>query len=81
MYFLSEQLCEDSGSFLALLVTRILDVPDLQIPEPLHLRHGEGYHNLVGDYENWDYVDAHLTPNGWKQASPHHVIAAKPACC
>lgn len=31
------------------------------------VRHGEGYHNLVGDYENWDYVDAHLTPNGWKQ--------------
>ncbi|KAK9809580.1 hypothetical protein WJX73_004066 [Symbiochloris irregularis] len=32
------------------------------------VRHGEGFHNLVGDYDNWDYVDAHLTEAGWQQA-------------
>ncbi len=31
------------------------------------VRHGEGYHNLIGDYQNWDYMDAHLTPAGWEQ--------------
>lgn len=54
----------------------------------LHIiRHGEGFHNVAARqdrdaYRNWNYSDAHLTANGWKQAhklgehlrrSPVHV--------
>ncbi|GFR43714.1 hypothetical protein Agub_g4824, partial [Astrephomene gubernaculifera] len=37
------------------------------------IRHGQGFHNVAGhinhdNYKLWDYVDAHLTELGWRQA-------------
>jgi len=36
------------------------------VPQTVYLiRHGEGFHNI-----GWEHnLDAHLTPNGWKQAA------------
>ena len=38
----------------------------------IQVRHAQGYHNVAGDidynaYMSHDYVDAALTPLGWKQ--------------
>lgn len=37
------------------------------------IRHGEGFHNVAGhvdheNYKGWEWEDAHLTANGWRQA-------------
>ena len=35
------------------------------------IRHGKGFHNEVveyADYAKWDFFDAHLTEQGWRQA-------------
>ena len=41
----------------------------------IQVRHAQGYHNVAGDidynaYMCHDYVDAALTPLGWKQVIP-----------
>jgi hypothetical protein len=44
-------------------------------------RHGQGYHNVAGhanheNYKSEDWFDAHLTPEGWRQAEKlnNHII-------
>ncbi|KAI7841457.1 hypothetical protein COHA_004852 [Chlorella ohadii] len=50
------------------------------------IRHGEGFHNVAGhanheNYKSFDYLDAHLTDFGWRQARAlgKHIRALGPA--
>jgi hypothetical protein len=42
------------------------------------IRHGQGYHNVAGEvqyksYKSEEWFDAHLTQEGWKQATQLHA--------
>ncbi|PRW45389.1 phosphoglycerate mutase 1 isoform X2 [Chlorella sorokiniana] len=50
------------------------------------IRHGEGFHNVAGhadpeEYKSFEYLDAHLTDFGWRQARAlgKHIRALGPA--